>query len=468
MKKMLSNAIIRFRARFSVRAALDRAWISEIIALGLACGSLFIDRRRRLAMMVSAARRSEYAMSRALLRRVLAPWLSDPDKRCAWRESQIGWKRYYGEAANVANISDDSALTTSLVLKAPGLAGEKGVLYSSFEFNWLRLLANHDARALLRDYLLVGASSWSPGDHAVMASMQGLSDDPMFVGISNLADVDHYRLWSPGGGTVPLPITAADWTDPASFQPRPHQKRDVDIVMVSHFAKWKRHWLLFEALQRLPASLRVVLIGRKAADGRTEVDILREARAFGVRQHLEIYKNIEFDQVAAHQCNAKVAIALSRREGSCVSVTEAMFADTPVVMMDDAHVGAVAYVNDTTGRVTSRKALAATVMDVIEDSAGFAPRAWALKNISASATSAKLNKILRDYCVGRGKPWTRDVAPMCWRYVPQYLNRADEQRLAPAVERLRRDHGVVLARFAGERPGGRREEAPGQPVRVSA
>jgi hypothetical protein len=41
----------------------------------------------------------------------------------------------------------------------------------------------------------------------------------------------------------------------------------------------------------------VVLVGR--ADVRTEHDIRREAHAFGVRQHLEIYKNLEIDEVAA-------------------------------------------------------------------------------------------------------------------------------------------------------------------------
>src|SRR5690606_6760601 len=132
----------------------------------------------------------------------------------------------------------------SLVLKEPGPNGEKGVLYSSFEFNWMRIVANHDARAVFRDYLLVGASSWSPSDHAVLAALQGLSEDPAFIGISNQSDMEQYRIWSPG--IEPLPITAGDWINPDFYQPKPVQERQIDIIMVSHFAKWKRHWLLFE------------------------------------------------------------------------------------------------------------------------------------------------------------------------------------------------------------------------------
>lgn len=353
-------------------------------------------------------------------------------------------------------------LTTSLVLKEPGANGEKGVLYASFEFNWLRLVAHRDARALLRDYLLVGASSWSPGDHAVLACLQGLSDDPVFIGISHRSDIEQYALWSPA--VVPLPLTAGDWVDPDLYSPKPHAERRADIVVVSHFARWKRHWLLFEALQRMRRDLRIVLIGRRA-NARTAADIWREAHAFGVRQHIDLYQGLEFDQVAAHQCDARVALALSRREGSCVSVTEAMFADTPVLMMDDAHIGTRAYINPATGRIASRRRLPAVLSEMIEHSAEFSARDWALQHVSARASSRRLNRVLRDYCRGRGLPWTRDIVPLCWRYVPQYLDRGDEGRMRGAIARLHREHGVALAVFAGERAGSQPTPvAPAEPA----
>jgi hypothetical protein len=125
------------------------------------------------------------------------------------------------------------------------------------------------------------ASSWSPGDHAVLASPQGLSADPAFIGIPNVSDIEHYRLWEPG--VKPLPITAGDWINPDFYQPLPHAQRSIDIVMVSHFADWKRHWLLFDALRHMCTDLRIVLIGRNA-NQRTEKDIWREAQAFGVKR----------------------------------------------------------------------------------------------------------------------------------------------------------------------------------------
>ncbi len=96
---------------------------------------------------------------------------------------------------------------------------------------------------------------------------------------------------------------------------------------------------------------------------------------------------------------------------------------------------------------------------MIDTSARFEPRKWALEHISAQATSGKLNAILRDHCLQRGQAWTRDIAPMCWRYVPDYLNPQDAVRMQPALERLQREHGIILSRFAGERETAARNNA---------
>ncbi len=349
---MWQRLITRIQSRWSLRALLDQRWISDLIAWGLVTISIGpVSQRRKLALRTSAARRAESKFSRACVRSLLRPALFDQKKRNDWRQHQIGWDRYCGSSTGA---QQEHELTTSLVLKEPGPGGEKGVLYSSFEFNWMRLIANHDASAFLNDYLLVGASSWSPGDHAVLASLQGLSADPAFIGISNKSDIDHYRLWEPG--VRPLPITAGEWIDPNFYEPLPHAERDIDIIMVSHFDSWKRHWLLFDALRHMRTDLRIVLIGRNAGP-RTEKDIWHEAYAYGVKQHIDVYKNLEIAEVSRYQCNARVATALSRREGSCVAVTEAMFADTPVLMMDDAHIGTRSFINRSTGRISSRRRL---------------------------------------------------------------------------------------------------------------
>lgn len=453
-------AWVRWRAQWQPRLVADERWISSLIGLTLLfLSSLPFPLKRRLSWLVAAARRFDNEAMLDATQRQLQPWLSE-DRADVWRRHQVGWGRYFGA---FGDIDRNRALTTSLLLKEPGANGEKGVLYCSFEFNWMKLIANHDTRRFLKDYFLVGASSWSPSDHAVLANLCGLSPDPIFIGISNQSDIAQYQLYAPD--IYPLPLLACDWVDPDEFQPLPHKDRTIDILMVSTFPAWKRHWLLFEALRDMDPNLRVVLIGRDAP-GRTDQDLRDEIRAFGVKQDITILKSVEIEEVYRYQCNARIAVALSKREGSCVSITEALFANTPVAIMDDAHVGARAYINTNTGRIVPRNNMARALTDMLELSGSYKPREWAMQHITAHASSHKLNQILKHYSRQNGLPWTEDIAPLCWRYVPRYLDNADKQRLRPGLEHLRATHGIVLEEFVSEKQARHNRTAGITPARV--
>jgi hypothetical protein len=427
--------------------------LSEVLGAALiARASLpFTSDVTRLDALLQACRRSGHRGARRRIERMLRPFVAGGSSAVS-RQHHVGWQRYYGE---FGNLDDERALTTSLVLKAPRPGGEKGVLYCSFEYNWMRLLAHYDAAAILSDYYLVGASSWSPTDYASIAGFAGLSEDPIYVGVSNQADVERIALMRPVA--VPLDIMASDWIDPTCFQPKPHRSRSIDLLMVANWSRVKRHWILFEALRRMPRHLRVVLVGRNA-NGRTEREIRDEAKLFGAPQDLELHTNLEIDEVYALQCDARVSAIFTEREGSCVATAESLFADSPVAMMEEAHIGSKAYVNDKTGILVRREGLARTLQKFIEESSRYTPRAWAVANIPCTRTSQRLNAILRARSLATGRPWTEDIAPMCWRYVPAYVNAADEARLLPAVEELKQKYGLTIDKFLGERETRRRKE----------
>jgi glycosyltransferase involved in cell wall biosynthesis len=397
------------------------------------------SRRGRLESLLVAARRLGGGVSRRVLRTRLEPYLATATASI-WRSEEVGWKRYRESFGGI----NQRALTTSLLLKAPGPDGEKGVLYSSFEYNWMRIVANHDARRFFSRYLLVGASSWSPPDYASFANLAGLSTDPIFIGISNHSDIAAYRLFEPTIRAVPL--MACDWINPERYEPKPFAQREIDILMVANWLPFKRHWLLFEALRNMNPRLRVVLIGRNGG-GRTENDIRMEAKAFGVRQELELLTNVDADEVTRYQCNARIATLLSDREGSCVAVAEHLFADTPVAMMRDAHVGAKAHINMQTGSLMKRGEIAAALEELLDRPARLAPRAWASKHITCQQSSQRLNTQLREYCIRAGSPWTKDIRPLEWRYVPTYLNPGDADVMKAGIAQLREEFGIELTQF---------------------
>jgi glycosyltransferase involved in cell wall biosynthesis len=413
--------------------------VSELHGLALmAKARLPVGRRARLSALLTAGRRLRLRLARRWLKRELAPFVAG-NATGACREERVEWDRYFRDF----DIGQ-KALTTSLLLKEPGPGGEKGVLYSSFEYNWMRLVVHYDARRFFDQYYLVGASSWSPMDYASLANLAGLSPDPVFIGVSNVTDVADCQVMAPA--IQALPLMACDWINPAYYTPRARSEREIDILMVANWMPFKRHWLLFEALKDMRRDLRVVLIGRNGP-GRTEKELRAEARAHGARQDIEYLTDVGIEEVTAHQCNARVAVLLSQREGSCVSTTECFFAGTPVAMMRDAHVGSKAYINERTGILMARRGLARTLSRFLEESDRFTPRAWAEERITCFDSSRRLNQILRAHARRSGQPWTRDIAPLCWRYVPAYADPADEPRLAPAVERLRAEHGLELVKF---------------------
>lgn len=389
---------------------------------------------RKLLHCATAYRRTGVGFLRKRLEARLSPWVQPP-RADTWRKRKIGWKRLQEHLVS-------EALDKSLILKSPTADGEKGVLYLSFEYNWLRLIGNRDLPKFLGEYLLVIASSSSPPDFASHWALAHIGPDPVFLQISHPSDSEvHQRLRH---NIRPLPIMASDWIDPSFYQPRPHRKREIDILMVAGWSRVKRHWLLFRALRSMRRDLRVVLIGQDS-EGRTANDVWREAKAFGVARQIEMIRDATIGLVTECQCNSKTSIVLSAREGSSVVVTESFFADTPVAMMHRAHVGSRAYINRQTGVLLKPRTMAVQLREFIDRSDSYNPRAWAIARITCFHSTSKLNTLLREYCLEAKLPWTRDIVPMCWRPNPAYVRRADAAQMMQAYQGLYERHGVVVA-----------------------
>jgi hypothetical protein len=143
------------------------------------------------------------------------------------------------------------------------------------------------------------------------------------------------------------------------------------------------------------------------------------------------------EDVARYQSRAKTALIFSRREGCCVAVTESLFADTPMGLMADAHIGPLEYINEKTGiRLERKRNLSGQLMDFVERSEQFRPREWALENISNAASTAKLNAFLRKHALKEGRPWTQDLVVPCWRPHPTVSHNPEGESLRPAYDDL--------------------------------
>ena len=329
-----------------------------------------------------------------------------------------------------------------VILKKPVSKREKGVLFIAFEDHWLRLLRYVDLEKLHRRYHLVLAPTWSPPHDlpfmlaarmwpgALFHIMSAVIDQPVFA---RLAD-----------NLVSIPLISSNWVDPEVFEGSEPVAKEFDIVMLANFAVYKRHWLLFSVLRNLPPATEVLLLGR-GWEGRTAETIMAEARAFGAADRITMKEGLSDADLVRAIKSAKVSLIFSGNEGACVAVVETMFADVPVGLFADAIIGSKAYVNEHTGRLLTRRGLAAQLQEFIENHEQYHPRQWVMENGVSFVNSTKiLNEGIRDAVLKLGEEWTTDILPHQWRPNPTYVSDETCAEMRPCYDEFERDFDLPL------------------------
>lgn len=334
-------------------------------------------------------------------------------------------------------VKERPHLDRSIILKAPGENGEKGVLLMTFEYNWARLLLglNDEEFGWLDErFDFVLSTSWSPTDYAVLALALSRIRGTVFAQSCNYGEIAAIERFHPR--LKCLATLPCDWINPELYSPKPAGERGTDIVMVANWGEFKRHWELFRALAKMPPSLKVTLIGQP--EGRRTIATLKSlAEDFGVRQELSFIESIPISEVARHQCDAKVSLIMTRREGCCVAAVESLFAGCALAMRADAHVGPLAYVIDgRTGRRLRSGWLAEDLMALIEGAASLDPRGWAIENVSGTVSRKKLDDLLAEHSRKAGRPWSRGIVQPQWRPHPAFASEADREMMRPVYEDL--------------------------------
>src|ERR1043165_2701980 len=323
---------------------------------------------------------------------------------------------------------------------------EKGIVFVSFESQWVRLLSQKNVRRFAEQYTLVISPSSSP-HNVINYVFPHFYPGPIFTLISNAHDLQVLQRIS--NRFVVVPLYASHWVNPQVFQPLPRSQRRYDLIMVASWGKVKRHHALFSALRSMPRDLRVLLVGQDQ-DGRTADTIRNLARWYGVADRLTILSDQPYAEVARLFCQSRSSVVLSRREGSCVVVAESLFADTPVALLHDAVIGSRVFINEQTGRFLDGRNLAKELTEFIASEDRYQPRAWAEKNIACWQSTEVLNCELKQHALARGEGWTQDIAPLQWSPGPGLARAEERQRLAGERERILREFALEIGRPAVE------------------
>jgi hypothetical protein len=157
------------------------------------------------------------------------------------------------------SATDRREVPKAIILKPPISRAEKGILYVTFEDQWLRLLRGGQASGVAERYDLLLGPTWSPPHDLPLLVAARLWPGPLYTLLSNLDDAATMRRLS--DRLVPVPLLASSWVNPDAYRGYLGSAKEYDILMVANFAPYKRHWLFFQMLRGLPRRYRVLLLG---------------------------------------------------------------------------------------------------------------------------------------------------------------------------------------------------------------
>ncbi len=398
---------------------------------------LAVSDAERLSRLCSAYSHLSPGVAQQSISAELAPWINGPQSGI-WRREEIGRARHAGHL----KAHGHGFVSRTVMVKAPGAGGEKGVLITYFEYNFQRLLDGiPNYREFTDKYTIVYSTSWSPTSYHLLANLLAESTGPVFVQAATYPEVPSLHGFHPRVRC--LDTLPCDWLHPSFYNPKPFPERDIDLLVVSNWAPFKRHWALFNALRDLPENLKIVCVGQPETHHN-----LAKMRALqkmlGARQNIEFLESIPIDSVSALQCRAKISAIFSKREGGCVAATESLMAGAGLVMVKGASIGSFAHVNERTGFALDDQNIAEGLRHALAAANNLDPRGYAVEHLSCEVTAAKLNKQLKNEALAEGRPWTTDIHAPVWRPYPSLLHPASKEELRPAFDALHRQYPAVF------------------------
>lgn len=371
---------------YTVRYGISRLLKGELAALSFA-GDLF--------------RHTQFSWCRRLSTRIL--------RRGIQRQGEKEVAGYFLSQHNIPDSeverlresirSDQRPFDGRLIILSPPAGNKRGVLLVKFTPYFPMLLKVFDTDALLEQYVIVLEPSFCGYFHPSILCMIG-AKQPILVQASER--VDFQFLDDIQTNLLPVNVGANFWINEEVFYPIDNINNRYDIIMVSIWSEFKRHYHLFYALSKCKNKfkLKVCLVGMPFP---LSVDfIVRLAYYYDIYQNIDIFEDISQDQLNRLINESKLCLLLSKKEGFNKSIIESMYADVPAFILRGLNYGEeYEYINNKTGGFIDRSELVHFLenLDAIIEGSDFEPRRWISRHMSVHVATKRLEKALLEIAV---------------------------------------------------------------------
>ena len=193
----------------------------------------------------------------------------------------------------------------------------------------------------------------------------------------------------PGMACAELPI-GPEFADPETFRPLGLEK-PYDLIYVAAAQPYKRHDLLFAALERLPRRIRTLCV---FGYGEMANALRQQAADAGLAVDFIGPPGVPFAEVNRLMNLARIGIVCGIDDGAPAVLTEYMLAGLPVVANAGLACG-LQYVTPTTGLITSPDRIDVTILDALARLGDFRPRETAVANWTWPHSVRRLAALLR-------------------------------------------------------------------------
>lgn len=195
----------------------------------------------------------------------------------------------------------------------------------------------------------------------------------------------------PGMLTVVMPI-GPEFASGATFKPLDLPKT-YDVIYVAAAQGYKRHDILFNALGKLPRSLRALCV---CGYGELIEDLKHQVHELGINVEFVGPPGVPFEEVNRLMNLSRIGVVCGVDDGAPAIITEYMLAGIPV-LANSALCCGLQYIGETTGRTASQDEFHIGIEDLLSRSETFSPRQTVLDNWTWPHTIQKLQALTNNF-----------------------------------------------------------------------